>query len=114
MGKKKPQSVQYALRWRLVGNRWRLVGNRWRLVGNRWRLVGNRWQLEVYSYPIEATQHCLHINFDKAQSCIKRIGVGQPWPAVAPGCHRGQLVHPRGQQVACKRRHRRARCPNIG
>ena len=32
--KKKTQSVQYALRWRLVGNRWRLVGNRWRLVGN--------------------------------------------------------------------------------
>ena len=40
MKKKKTRSVQYALRWRLVGNRWRLVGNRWRLVGNRWRLVG--------------------------------------------------------------------------
>ena len=26
--KKKTQSVQYALKWRLVGNRWRLVGNR--------------------------------------------------------------------------------------
>ena len=25
----------------------------------------------VYSYPNVATQHCLHINFDKAQSCIK-------------------------------------------
>ena len=44
--KKKTRSVQYAPRWRLVGNRWRLVGNRWRLVGNRWRLVGNRRQLE--------------------------------------------------------------------
>ena len=41
----KTRSVQYALRWRLVGNRWRLVCNRWRLVGNRWRLVGNRWRL---------------------------------------------------------------------
>ena len=41
MGKKKPRSVQYALRWRLVGNRWRLVCNRWRLVCNRWRLVGS-------------------------------------------------------------------------
>ena len=39
------RSVQYALRWRLVGNRWRLVCNRWQLVGNRWRLVGNRWRL---------------------------------------------------------------------
>jgi len=27
--------------------------------------------LAVYSYPNVATQHCLHINFDKAQSCIK-------------------------------------------
>ena len=45
MKKKKTRSVQYALRWRPVGNRWRLVGNRWRLVGNRWRLVGNRWRL---------------------------------------------------------------------
>ena len=44
-GKKKTLSVQYALRWRLVGNRWRLVGNRRRLVGNRWRLVGNRRRL---------------------------------------------------------------------
>ena len=43
MKKKKTRSVQYALRWRLVGNRWQLVGNRWRLVGNRWWLVGNRW-----------------------------------------------------------------------
>ena len=45
MKKTKTRSVQYALRWRPVGNRWRLVGNRWRLVGNRWRLVGNRWRL---------------------------------------------------------------------
>ena len=45
MEKKKTRSVQYALRWRPVGNRWRLVGNRWRLVCNRWRLVGNRWRL---------------------------------------------------------------------
>ena len=45
MKKKKTRSVQYALRWRPVGNRWRLVGNRWRLVCNRWRLVGNRWRL---------------------------------------------------------------------
>ena len=43
--KRKTRSVQYALRWRPVGNRWRLVGNRWRLVCNRWRLVGNRWRL---------------------------------------------------------------------
>mmetsp|Transcript_27043 Transcript_27043/g.45940 ORF Transcript_27043/g.45940 Transcript_27043/m.45940 type:complete len:99 (+) Transcript_27043:103-399(+) len=28
---------------------------------------------DVYSHPIVATQHCLHINFDKAQSCIKLI-----------------------------------------
>ena len=42
---KKTRSVQYALRWRPVGNRWRLVCNRWRLVGNRWRLVCNRWRL---------------------------------------------------------------------
>ena len=34
MKKKKTRSVQYALRWRPVGNRWRLVGNRWRLVCN--------------------------------------------------------------------------------
>ena len=45
MKKKKTRSVQYALRWRSVGNRWRLVGNRWPLVCNRWRLVGNRWPL---------------------------------------------------------------------
>ena len=31
---KKTRSVQYALRWRPVGNRWRLVVNRWRLVCN--------------------------------------------------------------------------------
>ena len=43
--KKKTRSVQYARRWRPVGNRWRLVCNRWRLVCNRWRLVGNRWRL---------------------------------------------------------------------
>ena len=35
MKEKKTRSVQYALRWRLVGNRWRLVGNQWRLVGSR-------------------------------------------------------------------------------
>ena len=34
--KKNTQSVQYALRWRLMGNRWRLVGNPWRLEGKRW------------------------------------------------------------------------------
>ena len=45
MKEKKTRSVQYALRWRPVGNRWRLVGNRWRLVCNRWRLVGNQWRL---------------------------------------------------------------------
>ena len=45
MEKKKTWSVQYALRWRPVGNRWRLVGNRWPLVCNRWRLVCNRWRL---------------------------------------------------------------------
>ena len=45
MKKKKTRSVQYALRWRPVGNRWRLVCNRWRLVGSRWRLVCNRWRL---------------------------------------------------------------------
>ena len=33
--KKKTRSVQYALRWRLVGNRWQLVGNGWQLEGNR-------------------------------------------------------------------------------
>ena len=33
---KKTESVQYALRWRLMGNRWQLVGNRWQLEGNRW------------------------------------------------------------------------------
>ena len=50
--KKKLLSVEYARRWRPVGNRWQLVGNRrrlvcnqWRLVCNRWRLVGNRWWL---------------------------------------------------------------------
>ena len=47
--KKKTGSVQYALRWRLVGNQWRLVCNRWRLVGNRWRLVGNRWRYRANS-----------------------------------------------------------------
>ena len=37
---KKTRSVQYALRWRPVGNQWRLVCNQWRLVCNQWRLVG--------------------------------------------------------------------------
>ena len=34
--KTKTRSVQYALRWLLVGNRWRLVGNQWQLEGNCW------------------------------------------------------------------------------
>ena len=29
-----------------------------------------RLEYHVYSHPIVATQHCLHIKFDKAQSCI--------------------------------------------
>ena len=56
-GKKQTRIVQYALRWRLVGNRWRLVGNRWRLVGNRWRLVGNRWRLVGSHHTSESGCH---------------------------------------------------------
>ena len=38
---------------------------------DKWAPMSDEWvEVHVYSHPIVATQHCLHINFDIAQSCI--------------------------------------------
>ena len=84
--KKKNRSVQYALRWRPVGNRWRLVGNQWRLVGNRWRLVGNRWRLVGNRWRLVGS----HQTSESGCHSKKKGGGGErpygtPWPSVAVG-----------------------------
>ena len=84
MKKKKTRSVQYALRWRPVGNRWRLVGNRWRLVGNRWRLVGNRWRLVGNRWRLVGS----HQTSESGCHSKKKKGE-RPYGTPCPPTHRG-------------------------